>query len=832
MSLMSIEPPMPNQNRVTETCAKLSLTSAELSVDASCGLARVRLVQEFQNQNSEPLSVTYKLPLPADAAVGGFAFVIGDRRIVGHIDGRKEARETFERAVIEGKSAALLEQDRSSLFTQEIGNIPPGATVRAEIDIDQPLTWLSEGSWEWRFPLAAAPRYLGSGPIEGDVGIETALADIGARASLSMTIRDLIAEGRSPESPSHPLVTNRVGGSFKIELGSGNKVELDRDVVLRWPAAGSAAVAAIDVARPGVAALSASAYGLLTIVPPAPDAKQPKVARDLTLLIDTSGSMSGEPLAQAKRVCCALVDSLEIGDQLEMIEFSYTSTSFERAPRAVDAALKKRAIAWIQALDASGGTEMLSGVKHAMRDLRAGSQRQVILITDGLVGFEREIVTTLLAELPRSARLHALGVGSAVNRSLLAPIARAGRGIEAIVGLGEDPERAAARLLSRTVAPAVVDLVIEGSAFRRVVPSALGDAYAGAPLRAAIELDPAGGELVVRGRTAEGAFVRSLRVLPTSPGEGSEAVVKLYGRELVEDLEMRLSAGEAASVIDAEIEETGKRFAILTRHTSWVATTPEATVDPRDPTRKLVQPQALPYGMRAQSVGRAYAAAPPGMPMGMAAPGMGAPPGMGGFGGPPPRPMVTPGGFAIRSRAMKDSLTRSAPAPQSEKRDEGRTAAAPPPPPARSPAPAPWREEKKEAEERDEERAAAPIRVEAPLGKKPTYYQQVGQKLKKALGLVKPLFGRLGITPDAFVIELTVPTEGLELAYAGANVTLILEDGSETSAAIIVERSTREGAHAGGLTVRVVLENGAGLNAEVRTARIELANGAVIEASI
>ena len=105
--------------------------------------------------------------------------------------------------------------------------------------------------------------------------------------------------------------------------------------------------------------------------------------------------------------------------------------------------LKAAALAWIQKLQASGGTEMLSGVQHAMRALRPSSQRQIVLITDGLVGFEREIVSTLLAELPRTARLHALGVGSAVNRSLLAPIARAGRGIEAIVGLGEDPERAA-----------------------------------------------------------------------------------------------------------------------------------------------------------------------------------------------------------------------------------------------------------------------------------------------------------------------------------------------------------------------------------------------------
>jgi hypothetical protein len=198
---------------------------------------------------------------------------------------------------------------------------------------------------------------------------------------------------------------------------------------------------------------------------------------------------------------------------------------------------------------------------------------------------------------------------------------------------------------------------------------------------------------------------------------------------------------------------------------------------------------------------------------GMAAP----PPPMGGFGG---APRSMPPGFA--------------PPPASEsrsRRSEDRPAKAAPPPAVQSSAPAPWREEKKEAEERDEDRAAAPIRIEAPLGKKPTYYQEVGQKLKKALGLVKPLFGKLGITPDAFIIELTVPTEGLELAYAGADVTLILEDGSETSAKIVVERSTREGAHAGGLTVRIVLENEAGMSAEVRTARIELASGVMIEAS-
>jgi Ca-activated chloride channel family protein len=77
--------------------------------------------------------------LPADAAVAGYAFAVGDRRIEGEVDRVRAARQRFDEAIAQGKTAALLEQDRSSLFTQELGNVPPGAAVTVAITIDQPL---------------------------------------------------------------------------------------------------------------------------------------------------------------------------------------------------------------------------------------------------------------------------------------------------------------------------------------------------------------------------------------------------------------------------------------------------------------------------------------------------------------------------------------------------------------------------------------------------------------------------------------------------------------------------------------------------------------------
>ena len=194
----------------------LPLTAATLTASARGGLAEVVLEQRFRNAADVPLTVTYSFPLPADAAVGGYAFTVGDRRIVGEIDRRQAARERFERALIEGHTAGLVEQERSSLFSQEIGNIPPGAEVVAALTIDQPLRWLEEGAWEWRFPTTAAPRYLGAAgrvPDEGRVRQDLAEGPLPVRLRLSLAVRDAGAGRRSRRRTACGRCRSRVARS-------------------------------------------------------------------------------------------------------------------------------------------------------------------------------------------------------------------------------------------------------------------------------------------------------------------------------------------------------------------------------------------------------------------------------------------------------------------------------------------------------------------------------------------------------------------------------------------------------------------------------------------
>lgn len=575
---------------------ELLLQGVTLRVDAGGGLARAVLEQRFVNPYDEPLALVYQLPMPADGAVASFAFRVGERRIVGEIDRRESARRRFEDAILEGRTAGLLEQDRSSLFMQEIGNVPPRAEVVAEITVDQKLRWLAEGSWEWRFPTVVAPRYLGSPGHVTDAGRVTVDVLDGASpvsVALELSVRDGLAPGSEPSSPSHAIRTARGSDDYQVRLAAEGNA-LDRDLVVRWPVATASIGARLEIAREERNA--DRSFGLLTLVPPVVEANGDTVARDLIVLIDASGSMMGAPIEQARCIVEALVRSLDARDTLEMIAFSSEPIRFcARAEQATEP-LRNAALDWLRKLQASGGTEMDRAVSAALAPLRTGAQRQVVLVTDGLVGFESDVVAHVLRALPDTARLHTVGVGSAVNRSLTAAAARAGRGAEILVGLDEDGAAAAQRLLSHLAAPLVTEIAIRGSAVRRCAPARLRDLAAGAPVLVSLELDPAGGEIEIHGH----GFERRVAVPAAAPRTGRSALASLFARECVEDLEMRAVAGEK---VDSEIEQLGIAFAIATRLTSWVAVSEEPTVDPRQATRRVRIAQAVPHGMSLHGLG-------------------------------------------------------------------------------------------------------------------------------------------------------------------------------------------------------------------------------------
>jgi Ca-activated chloride channel family protein len=598
------------------------LKSAALEARAEGGLSESRLIQTYANPYDEPLEVLYTMPLPADGAVVGYTIKLGERIITGHVESREQARESYRRALEEGRTAGLLEQARADTFTQTLGNLPAGATAQIEMRVLHPLAFLPDAGnvaacWEYRFPTVVGVRYEGAPdrvPDAADLDVDRAGGDgTPVRLDLDLRVADGTPSELLPHSPSHRV---RIApGENECRVGLDEDAPLDRDLVVQWRAVTTDV--GLRCVEGGGLTGDDGRYALLTITPP----EQPRMtfARDLTILIDASGSMMGEPIEAAKQVVQSLLESLRPEDRFELLAFSMSVERLVKGPVKATSGNLLKAARRLAALQAGGGTEMTRALIEALKPLRRDSQRQVILVTDGFIGFEAEVIGETLLRLQPGCRVHTVGIGSAPNRSLTRGVARAGRGIEAFVENCDAAPAAAERLLKATVGPVLTDLTIGGSACREVAPERPRDVLAGQPLVMSLELEPTGGTIEVRGWLAgsKKPWERSIHILQGSETEGRESgfpqtslpIGALFGRETVEDLELRLASTTDPAQqdrISTAIEESGLRHQITTRRTSLVAVSDEATVDPSEPRRRQRLEVELPVGVSAEGVGLGF----------------------------------------------------------------------------------------------------------------------------------------------------------------------------------------------------------------------------------
>ncbi len=612
-----LEPPQFRRVGLVSTDGKtFPLTHAGLKSQAQGGMAHSILSQRYRNPHAEPLEVIYTLPLPADGAVLGYTIRLGKRIVRGEVKARDEAREDYYKALERGRTAGLLEQERADTFTQTLGNLPPGTDVHVEIEVLQPLSFDCgiEGappSWTFRFPTVVGVRYQGEpGRVPDAEKLGAPRADAKGtpvRLELEMRIADAGVATLSPRSSSHSIKTSTDGETTRIELDEASR--LDRDLVLSWTAV-TASVRAGLVEGRGLDGDNGR-YGLLTVTPPmAPDAIHP---RDLRVLLDCSGSMSGAPLEQAKNVIRELIANLGDEDRVELTAFASTAEPLTSKPVAsMDRRGIETLLSRLDRLEAGGATEMRTAIVDSLEQLREGSQRQVVLITDGYIGFEGPVIGEVMDRLPQGTRLHAVGIGRSPNRSLTRGIARAGRGTETLVGDTSDVADSVDALLRGTAAPVLTSVEVTGSAVSGAAPRLIKDVFAGQPLVVALELEREGGDVEIAAKLAgqDEPWKERISVAPLSSMDAkaeSMPIGALYGRECVEDCELAATVDPrglpSSDQADSRIEELGLRHRIVTRQTSLVAMSEDPTVDPRDPRRRERLTVEMPAGVSAEGVG-------------------------------------------------------------------------------------------------------------------------------------------------------------------------------------------------------------------------------------
>ncbi len=386
----------------------------EVAIEVNGVVARTRVSQVFHNPGAEFAEGVYVFPLPENSAVDHLWMRIGERTIEGQIQEKGEARRTYETAKREGRKAALVEQQRPNLFTNSVAHIGPGEQVRITIEYQQTLA-SSHGEYRLRFPLAVTPRYMPAAsealpdePKAREAIAAKAVEDaalylqqptftraVGGGLVNPVDIAVVIDAGvalAKVESSYHEALIEKQAGQRVAVFFTRDQEEADRDFELVWQVQPAAAPQAALFTQ----TLAGNDYALLMVVPPQPGAAEKKaqqrVPREIILIADTSGSMQGASMEQAKQALLYALGTLTERDRFNVVEFnSVTHHLFDDAVAAIPANLQ-RAREWVGKLKAGGGTEMAPALTFALNGHETpGVLRQVVFMTDGGVGNEEEL---------------------------------------------------------------------------------------------------------------------------------------------------------------------------------------------------------------------------------------------------------------------------------------------------------------------------------------------------------------------------------------------------------------------------------------------------------
>lgn len=585
---------------------------ADYAVSVSGLVATVSVTQRFINDRDEWVEGVYLFPLPEDAAVNALRIRVGDRLIEGEVREREEARATYAAARAEGRRASIVEQERPNVFRTVVANIAPRDTIEVELRYVQQLRY-DAGTFSVRLPMTVAPRYVpaaepGAGIVEAAARQESIAAltrpalraHEAHRALAGVRVRlDAGFELATLESPYHEITVRREGRVRLVELAAG-KVPMDRDFELCWrPATGAHAAATVHTE-----AVDGETYALVLLLPP----ERPAAAvqpRETIFVIDTSGSMQGPSIAQAKAAVAFALARLAPRDRFNVIRFASDTSSLYDAPVGVDATTRAQALDFVESLEADGGTEMAPALEAALAGAAPpGYLRQVVFVTDAGVANEEALLAQIAAQLG-SARLFTVGIGSAPNAYFMRKAAELGRGSYTVIGATHEVGARMEALLTKLASPALTNVVIEWPHGAEQWPERIPDLYAGEPIVVSARIPRLGAEIVARGELGGAPWSARLPLTSASNGSGVATVWARRKIEALMDAERRGDSSARAAIV-----EVGLRHGLASRYTSFVAAerTPARPLDAALATREV--PTPLPAGWAAVGYGQTATAAP------------------------------------------------------------------------------------------------------------------------------------------------------------------------------------------------------------------------------
>lgn len=584
---------------------QLPLKGTNVEIAVSGVIADVRVVQTYLNEGSRSINATYMFPASTRAAVYSMRMKIGDQIIVAKIKERDVAKQEFEKAKEDGKSASLLEESRPNVFSMKLANIMPGE----QIEIDLRYTELlipTDGLYEVVYPTVVGPRYPSEGDPSGtknDRRVSSPYHRQGVSPTSPLHISTRISAGvpiQELSSISHQIAPEWTNQTVaRVTLIETDALQGNRDFILRYRLAGNQINSGLILYRH-----EDENFFLYMALPPQRVRIEDVPPREFIFVVDVSGSMEGFPLDTSKRLLEELIGNLRPTDYFNVVLFAGDSATLSGRSLKANPANIALALDLLTKQRGAGGTELLPAIKQAMALPREESiSRSIVLITDGFISGEEGVFDHIRANLDR-CNVFAFGIGSSVNRYLIEGVAKAGMGEPFIVTEESEAPGTADKFREYIQAPVLTDIKVRSVGFETydVFPAKMPDLLAQRPLIVFGKWrGEVAGSIELTGKSGQGEYSASLDVSKVEANSDDPALRYLWARNRIAEL-----SDYGADRVDhdrvKQITALGLKFNLLTPYTSFIAVR-EQVVNPDGKADDVEQPLPLPLGVSDMAVG-------------------------------------------------------------------------------------------------------------------------------------------------------------------------------------------------------------------------------------
>ncbi|MDB4423815.1 VIT domain-containing protein [Akkermansiaceae bacterium] len=543
------------------------LKSSHSAVTITGSIADITLTQIYTNDGNKTIDATYLFPASSGAAVHGMMMKIGDRTIKAEIQEKKKARQAFEEAKNQKKSASLLTQKLPNLFSMEMATILPGDQLTLTLNYSEILK-PNSGDYEFVIPTAIGPRYRERGTPPNS--IEKHFLNEGRQTRTRFSVNVNLSSPLPIQKltcPSHEqsTITFKSKTSASLDL---NEADPDRDFMIRYQLSEQKILSGL-LSHKG----SEENTFLIQLEPPREIKPQDIPERDFIFVIDVSGSMKGFPLNLAKDLFRELAQELRPEDQFNILLFAGANKVLSgKSLQATDANVD-RAINFLNSSDGTGGTRLLNALEEALElPHDHDHSRSLILISDGYIEAETEVFD-LIKNKARGTNIFPLGVGSSVNRHLLEGLSHFTGRDHFIVTHSSESDTAVTRFKNIISTPVLTNIQItsEGVALSDLLPARQPDLFYGQTL-SLVGKWQGSGAIFMTGTTGNGERITQRFEIQNSSIHPS--LPTLWARIKVKEL------SDFAQLTDRDTEkkqvtEIGLKYQLLTPFTSFVAITEE-----------------------------------------------------------------------------------------------------------------------------------------------------------------------------------------------------------------------------------------------------------------